>query len=54
MSDALAMGGYGPFVWSSFGLTLAGMVTCIWQARAAQAKTQRVLRSRLEAMESNK
>ncbi len=54
MSDLFAMGGYGAFVWSAFGLTLAVMVTCVWQARTSQARTHRTLRSRLEAMESSK
>ena len=52
MTDTLAMGGYGAYVWGSFGLTLLVMVACIAQARSRQNKTYKRIQSRLKAMES--
>lgn len=33
MSEWLAMGGYGVYVWSSYGLTLLLLLLLGWQAR---------------------
>ncbi len=33
MSQFLAMGGYAPFVWSAYGITLVVMVLNAWAAR---------------------
>ncbi len=52
MTGALDMGGYGAYVWGSFGLTLAVMITCIFQARSRQTRTYKRIQSRLKAMES--
>jgi len=50
--SALAMGGYGAYVWSSFGLTFVVVIVCILQARSRQARTYRQIETRLRAMES--
>lgn len=50
--DALAMGKYGAYVWTSFALTLIVMVVCVWQARSRQARTFKQIATRLKAMES--
>ena len=54
MSASLAMGGYGAYVWSCFGLTFIVLVICVWQARTRQAKTYREIAARLKAMEASK
>ena len=54
MSEALAMGGYAGFVWSSFGLTLAVMLACVWQARTLRQRTIRRIQSRIRATEAGK
>ena len=33
MSEFFAMGGYAPFVWSAYGITLVVMVLNAWAAR---------------------
>ena len=50
--EALAMGNYGAYVWSSFALTLIVMIACVLQARSRQARTYRRIESLLKAMES--
>lgn len=52
--EALAMGDYGVYVWSSFGLTLAVMIVTVWQARNHQNKIYREIEQRLKAMEEMK
>ena len=37
MSEFLAMGGHGPYVWSAYGVTLAVMVYNVWAAYRHQA-----------------
>lgn len=38
--QALAMGGYGAYVWAAFGFTLISMVALLWQSwRAQQRRT---------------
>ena len=37
MSEFLAMGGHGPYVWSAYGVTLAVMVYNAWAAHRHQA-----------------
>jgi heme exporter protein CcmD len=36
--QALAMGGYGGYVWAAFGFTLISMVTLLWQSWRAQQR----------------
>ena len=52
MIDVLSMGGYGAYVWTSFGLTLIVMVTCIVQARRRQRRTYDEIAARIKAMEA--
>lgn len=54
MTELLAMGKYGAYVWSSFSLTLMVMVACVVQARSRQIKMYRQIETRLKAMESAK
>ena len=52
MMELLAMGKYGAFVWSSFGLMLIVMITCVGQARARHRRVWRDIEIRLKATES--
>lgn len=38
MSEFLKMGGDGAYVWSAYGITLAGLVWNIWWARRRHLK----------------
>jgi len=51
MMEMLAMGKYGAFVWSSFGLMFIVMITCVVQARARHRRVWRDIEIRLKAME---
>jgi heme exporter protein CcmD len=33
MTELLGMGGYAPYVWSAYGITLAALVLNYWSAR---------------------
>ena len=50
--EALQMGSYGAYVWSSFALTGIVMLACVWQARSRQARVYKEIQTRLKAMES--
>jgi heme exporter protein CcmD len=52
MNDLLAMGGYGAYVWTSFGLTLGVLIICIVQGRRRHARIADVVRTRIRAMEA--
>lgn len=52
MSEMLAMGNYGAYVWSSFGLTLIVLVLCILQGRYRHKSVFNDVRVRIQAMES--
>lgn len=52
MGETLAMGGYGAFIWSSFGLTFVVMVICVIQARSRHNRTYKRIQSRLRSLES--
>ena len=54
MSDVLAMGGYGAFVWSSFGITFLVLVICIVQGRRRHARIMNDVATRIRAMEAEK
>ena len=54
MMEALAMGNYGAYVWTCFGLTFAVMVTCVVQAKKRQARTYKEIAARVKAMEAAK
>ena len=50
--EALAMGNYGVYVWSCFGLTFTVLAICIFQARSRHRKVLREIRTRMNMMES--
>ena len=50
--EALAMGKYGPYVWSSFGLTLIVLVACVVQARRRHRAVLRDIARRRKLMET--
>jgi len=52
MSDALAMGNYGAYVWSSFVLALIVVVVCYLQGRRRHGRVVADVRRRIRAMES--
>jgi heme exporter protein CcmD len=51
MNDVLGMGGYGAYVWTSFGLTLVVLVICVLQGRRRHARIINEVRTRIRAME---
>ena len=40
-SDFLAMGGYGLYVWGSFGVTALGLAAEVWSLKARHLRAQR-------------
>ena len=52
MSDMLAMGNYGAYVWSSFGLTLIVLIISVVQGRRRHARVVSDVRTRIRAMEA--
>lgn len=52
MSEALAMGDYGVYVWTSFGLTLIVLVICVIQGRRRHQRVVTDVRTRITAMEA--
>lgn len=38
MTEFLAMGGHGPYVWSAYGITLLVVLLNIWAARRARVR----------------
>jgi heme exporter protein D len=48
MSEWLAMGGYGFFVWGSYGVTFALIVAELLALRARTRRAQRAARAELE------
>lgn len=52
MNEALAMGGYGAYVWSSFGLTLIVLIVCVVQGRRRHTRVLQNVKMRIRAMES--
>jgi heme exporter protein CcmD len=51
MTEMLAMGNYGAYVWSSFGLTLIVLVICVVQGRSRHQSVFNDVRKRIRAME---
>ena len=49
--DGFAMGGYGAYVWSCFGLTLVIVVFSEWRARIRHKRVYRDIEVRLKALE---
>ena len=52
VNDMLAMGNYGAYVWSSFGLTLIVLIICVVQGRRRHARIVNDVRTRIRAMEA--
>ena len=52
MSEMLAMGNYGAYVWSSFGLTLIVLIICIVQGKSRHRTVFKDVQKRIRAMES--
>jgi heme exporter protein CcmD len=52
MSEMLAMGGYGAYVWTSFGLTLGVLIICVLQGRRRHSRVTSDVRTRIQAMEA--
>lgn len=50
--DALAMGDYGAYVWSCFGLTMIVLIVCTVQAKRLHKSIFNSVKTRLRAMES--
>lgn len=48
MSEWLAMGGYGYFVWSSYGALAVAIALELWQLRRRRARAQARLRELIE------
>jgi heme exporter protein D len=38
MSEFLDMGGYAPYVWSAYGITLLVLLVNVWSARRARLR----------------
>jgi len=51
MTEMLAMGNYGAYVWSSFGLTLIVLVLCVVQGRRRHKSVFNDVKIRIQAME---
>lgn len=52
MNETFAMGGYGAYVWSCFGITLVVLVICVIQGRTRHSRTLKDIGTRIRAMES--
>ena len=52
--DALAMGKYAFYVWSSYGIAVIVLVTCVMQARWRQRKVMHDIARQVRLMESEK
>lgn len=51
MEEALSMGKYGAYVWSSFGLTMLVFAINEWRTRARHRKIYRDVAMRIRATE---
>ena len=49
--EGLAMGSYGAYVWSCFGLTFVVVLINEWRIRVRQAAVYRDIEVRLKALE---
>ena len=49
--ESLAMGGYGAYVWSCFGLTVVIVVFSEWRARTKHKRVYRDIEVRQKARE---
>ncbi len=51
MDGGFAMGGYGAYVWSCYGLTLVIVAFLSWRGRLRQKRVYRDIEVRLKALE---
>jgi heme exporter protein CcmD len=51
--ESLAMGGYGAYVWSCFGLAAAVLIINEWRVRARQAAVYKETEVRIKAPEDS-
>jgi len=51
MDSGFAMGGYGAYVWSCYGLTFVIVVLLSWRGRLRQKRVYRDIEVRLKALE---
>ena len=49
--ESLAMGSYGIYVWTCFGLALAVVVLSDWRARYRHRQVYKEIRTRVKALE---
>ena len=49
--DAITMGNYGLYVWSSFGLTFAVIILSDWRSRIHHNRIYRDIEVRIKALE---
>jgi heme exporter protein D len=50
--DMLSMGGYGGYVWTSYGLTFIVVLVCLLQSRRRHRRIRDELTTRLAATEA--
>ncbi|ANO51327.1 heme exporter protein CcmD [Woeseia oceani] len=50
--EMLAMGKYGFYVWTSYGIAAAVLITCVVQARQRQRKVLRDIARQVQLAES--
>ena len=48
--EALAMGGYGAYVWTSFALAAAVLIISDWRARLRHRRVYRDIEVRIKAL----
>jgi heme exporter protein CcmD len=51
--DNLAMGGYGAYVWTCYGLAAAVLLINEWRVRARQAVVYKEIEVRIRALEDS-
>jgi heme exporter protein CcmD len=51
--EGLAMGNYGAYVWTAYGLTLVVVLINEWRVRARQSTVYRDIEVRIKALEEN-
>ncbi|HEY5569565.1 MAG TPA: heme exporter protein CcmD [Gammaproteobacteria bacterium] len=52
MSEFLYMGGYAPYVWSAYGITLAALVLNVWWIRRLHRRGLEQARNSVEQVDS--
>ncbi len=54
MMEALAMGGYGAYVWTCFALATVVLIICDWRARLRHRRVYRDIEVRIKALGDTK